>query len=91
MLVMLIVFLTSLLTKNNEKKFINEIEEITFSSKNAILNNQEVLYITNICSFKLTKDGLELIEIDKNIDIEKDILNNIGFKIKISNNLKKGK
>ena len=86
-----IVFLTSLLTKNNEKKFINEIEEITFSSKNAILNNQEVLYITNICSFKLTKDGLELIEIDKNIDIEKDILNNIGFKIKISNNLKKGK
>lgn len=86
-----IVFLTNLVTKNNEVKFVNNIEQITFASKNALLNNQEVIYITDICVFKLTNNGLKLIEVDSDIDIEKDILKYIEFKIDIDASLLKRK
>ena len=83
-----IVFLTTLVTKNNEAKFVDKVEEITFASKNALLNNQDVLYITDICVFKLTNNGLELIEVDNDVDINNDILKYIEFDVKVSNCLK---
>ena len=70
------------------KKFVSKVEQITFSAKEAIKNNQEVLYITERCVFKLTSEGLELIEIAPGINLEKDILNNMDFKPLISSNLK---
>ena len=79
-----IVFMSSLLTKNNEPKFKNKIDQITFASINAINNNIEVLYITDVATFKLTKKGLELIEVNKDINIEKDILNKMEFKPEIN-------
>ena len=66
------------------KKFINQVEHVTFSGKYAMMKNQPVLYITERCVFSLTKEGLELIEIAPGIDIEKDILRQMGFKPIIS-------
>jgi propionate CoA-transferase len=62
------------------KKFINQVEHITFSGKYAVMKNQPVLYITERCVFSLNKDGMELIEIAPGIDIEKDILPWMDFK-----------
>ena len=39
-----------------------------------------MLYITERCVFRLTKDGLELTEIAPGIDLEKDILTKMDFK-----------
>ena len=75
-----IVFMTSLLTKNNEPKFKNKIDQITFASINAINNNVEVLYITDVATFKLTTKGLKIIETKDNINIEKEILDKMEFK-----------
>lgn len=69
------------------KKFINQVKEITFNGKDAIARGQEVYYITERAVFKLTSQGLELIEIAEGIDIE-DILDNLEFKPIISKNLK---
>lgn len=75
-----LVFMTEFLTKDNKYKFRKEIDQITFASINAINDNIEVLYITSICVFKLTKDGIMLIEVNDNIDIEKDILDKMEFR-----------
>ncbi|MGZ3535975.1 MAG: acyl CoA:acetate/3-ketoacid CoA transferase, partial [Thermodesulfobacteriota bacterium] len=62
------------------KKFIHQVEHVTFSGKYAIMKNQPVLYITERCVFSLTKEGMELIEVAPGIDIEKDILSLMDFK-----------
>jgi propionate CoA-transferase len=62
------------------KKFINQVEHITFSGKYAVMKNQPVLYVTERCVFSLTKDGMELIEIAPGIDVKKDILPWMDFK-----------
>lgn len=78
----------NILTEGKSKKFIEEVEQITFSSKTANLNNQPVYYVTERAVFKLSKNGLELIEIAPGVDLEKDILDNMEFRPIISSELK---
>ncbi|MHA4990600.1 acyl CoA:acetate/3-ketoacid CoA transferase [Cetobacterium somerae] len=78
----------NILTEGKSKKFIKEVEQITFSSKTANLNNQPVYYVTERAVFKLSKNGLELIEIAPGVDLEKDILDNMEFRPIISSELK---
>ncbi len=79
-----------LIIKNEgkKKKFVNSVQQITFSAKQAIINKQEILYVTERCVFQLTKDGIMLTEIAPGIDLNKDILNNMDFKPLISSQLK---
>lgn len=77
-----------ILTEGKSKKFIKEVEQITFSSKTANLNDQPVYYVTERAVFKLNKNGLELIEIAPGIDLEKDILANMEFSPLISSEVK---
>jgi propionate CoA-transferase len=60
-------------------KFLDNVEQRTFSGEYAAGAGQPVLYVTERCVFQLTPDGLELIEIAPWIDLEKDILAHIGF------------
>lgn len=70
------------------KKFVKNVQQITFSGKVAYDSNQEVWYVTERAVFKLVKDGLELVEIAPGIDLQKDILDQMEFKPIISENLK---
>jgi propionate CoA-transferase len=63
----------------NDKKFINEVEHRTFSGPHAAENDKDVLYVTERCVFRLTREGLELIEIAPGIDIKHDILDRMDF------------
>ena len=60
-------------------KFIDRVGQITFSGKYAAEREQEVLYITERCVFKLGDCGLELTEVAPGIDIERDILSKMPF------------
>ena len=62
------------------RKFVNKVEHVTFSGDVARKTGKSVLYITERCVFRLTKDGLELTEIAPGIDLEKDILGKMDFK-----------
>ncbi|MVB09402.1 Caffeate CoA-transferase [Caprobacter fermentans] len=63
-----------IVTEGKSMKFCEQVEQITFSAKTAIANNQPVMYITERAVFRLTKDGLMLCEAAPGIDVENDIL-----------------
>jgi len=71
------------------KKFVKNVEQITFNGKQAIKKRQEVIFITERGVFKFTKKGMELLEVAPGIDIKEDILANAEFDITISDKLKK--
>ncbi len=79
----------NIINEGSVKKFIKDVEHITFSGKVASKTKKIVLYITERAVFKLTSKGLELIEIAPGIDVEKDILSHMDFKPIISTDLKK--
>jgi len=56
------------------RKFIKQVEQITFNGRLAATKEKPVYFITERCVFKLRFGGLELIEVAPGIDIEKDIL-----------------
>lgn len=61
------------------KKFVKEVEHVTFSGEYARKFNQEILYVTERAVFNLSKEGLELIEYAPGIDIEKDVISQMEF------------
>ena len=62
------------------KKFVTQVEHVTFSGDVARRSGKVVLYVTERCVFRLTMDGLELIEIAPGIDLGRDILAKMDFK-----------
>lgn len=74
--------------EGTNKKFLKEVEQVTFSGKYAQSVEQPVLYVTERAVFKLTPKGLELTEIAPGIDLEKDVLALMDFKPIISPDLK---
>jgi len=69
-------------------KFVDEVYKIVFSGRFARMNNKEVFYVTERAVFKLTDEGLELIEVAPGIDIDKDIISKMEFEPKVSSKLK---
>ena len=69
-----------IIKEGKTKKFMKNVEQITFSADLAKNNNKKVLYITERAVFELRKEGLTLIEIANGVDLEKDILANMEFK-----------
>lgn len=70
------------------RKFVERVEQITFSGPYAVSRGQSVHYITERAVFRLTADGLELIEIAPGIDLEHDVLALISFRPQISPQLR---
>jgi len=56
-------------------KFVDKVDKITFNAGEALKAGKQVFYVTAVGVFKLTQEGLELIQRMPGIDIEKDIVN----------------
>jgi propionate CoA-transferase len=69
-----------ILNEGKVRKFVDEVEHRTFSGSYAVQRNQPVLYVTERCVFKLTREGLELIEVAPGIDIDREILAQMEFR-----------
>ena len=72
----------------NDMKYVKNVQQITFSGEYAVKSGQEVMYISERAVFKLTPDGLMLVEIAPGVDLEKDILQKMEFKPLVSKDLK---
>jgi propionate CoA-transferase len=69
-----------IIQEGRARKFVQNVEQITFSGPYASRRSQPVIYVTERCVFQLTPGGLELIEVAPGIDIERDILPHMDFK-----------
>lgn len=69
-------------------KFVEVVEQRTFSGEHAFKSGQPVLYVTERCVFRLIATGLELSEIAPGVDLERDILSQMAFRPAISPALK---
>ena len=65
--------------EGREKKFIDHVEQITFSGAYANKTGQPVLYITERAVFELRADGVYLTEVAPGIDIQTQIIDLMGF------------
>lgn len=68
-------------TSPGKPKFIEQVEEITFSGREALKQGQQVFYITHVGAFQLTERGMELIYVVPGVDVQKDILDVCPMKI----------
>ncbi len=71
--------LLSIRKEGQYRKFVHSVGHRSFSGARALQDRQPVLYVTERCVFRLTPDGLELIETAPGIDIRRDILPNMDF------------
>ena len=69
-----------IVNEGKSRKFIEKVEQVTFSGSFAGENGQPVLYVTERCVFSRTAEGVELIEVAPGIDIDRDILAHMGFR-----------
>jgi propionate CoA-transferase len=60
-------------------KFVERLGQVTFSGPLAAEREQDVLYVTERCVFRLTPAGLELAEVAPGINVERDILARLPF------------
>lgn len=70
------------------KKFIEKVEQVTFSGKYARSIKQPVLYITERAVFELKPEGLVLTEIAPGVDLQRDVLQQLDCKVKVAADLK---
>ncbi|WP_425059474.1 Caffeate CoA-transferase [Sporomusa carbonis] len=78
----------TILNEGKAKKFLQHVEQITFSGKYAQSVNQPVKYITERAVFELTPEGMMLTEIAPGVDLQKDILALMDFEPIVSPDLK---
>lgn len=78
----------TIVQEGRSKKFLDQVEQITFSGEYARKIKQPVMYITERAVFKLTDKGMVLTEIAPGVDIEKDVLALMDFKPIVAKDLK---
>ncbi len=70
-------------------KFLEEVEQISFSGEYAVKENQDILYVTERAVFELNSEGIKLTEIAPGVDLEEDVLEQMEFEPQIADDLQR--
>jgi propionate CoA-transferase len=61
------------------KKFVEQVEHVTFSGEYALEKKQPVLYVTERCVLELTEAGMALVEVAPGVELKEHILDQMEF------------
>lgn len=75
---------TQIIREGRSPKFVAELQQTSYNGPYGRENGQEVVYVTERAVFQGGHDGLELIEIAQGVDLERDVLAQMGFRPRIS-------
>lgn len=78
----------NIVEEGQKLKFVDAVQQITFSAGYALKHGQPVMFITERAVFRLEKDGLHLIEIAPGIEPARDILPFMEFEPVIDSGLR---
>jgi propionate CoA-transferase len=73
--------------EGKSRKFVSEVEQVSFSGRRAREMKQEVTYVTERCVLKLLPAGLTLTEIAPGIDLKHDVLGQSDIPLQVSPDL----
>jgi propionate CoA-transferase len=74
-------------TEGSLRKFVPKVREISFNGGLARERGQEVRYITERAVFALEDGGLVLTEVAPGIDVERQVLSQMGFRPRVADDL----
>jgi acyl CoA:acetate/3-ketoacid CoA transferase len=63
------------------RKFVQQVEHVTLSGRRVRHMGREAMFITERCVMRLDPDGLTIVEIAPGIDLERDVLEQVGFSL----------
>ncbi|MBL8571384.1 MAG: 3-oxoacid CoA-transferase [Phreatobacter sp.] len=69
-------------------KLVEKVMQVTYSGRYGAARGQRTLYVTERAVFRLSEQGVELIEIAPGIDVERDVIGRMGFRPFVSPQLK---
>ncbi|HUS81497.1 MAG TPA: acyl CoA:acetate/3-ketoacid CoA transferase [Armatimonadota bacterium] len=68
-----------ILQEGKHRKFVQQVEHVTFSGEYAAEKGQRVLYVTERAAFELRDGGLTLTEVAPGVDVEAQVLGQMDF------------
>ncbi len=78
----------NIVQEGKHKKFVPEVEHVTFSGEYAAEKGTEVLYVTERAVFRLQNGRMTIIEIAPGVDLQTQVLDQADFEINVSSDLK---
>jgi propionate CoA-transferase len=70
------------------EKWVPQVQQLTFNGQYALERGQQVLFVTDRAVFKLTPNGIMLVEIAPGMEVDTHIRPRIGFPILVAPDLK---
>jgi acyl CoA:acetate/3-ketoacid CoA transferase len=70
------------------KKLVNDVEQVSFSGRRAVAQGQEIVYVTERCVLRLEPEGITVLEIAPGVDLQRDVLAQSEFPLRVAGNLK---
>ena len=73
-----------ILREGKHPKLVERVQQLTFNAARAFAKGQEVVYVTERAVFRLTADGLTLVEVAPGVDVERDIRARMGCPLRVA-------
>ncbi|GAB2445273.1 propionate CoA-transferase [Nocardioides hungaricus] len=73
--------------EGRHRKFVDRVEQVTFSAEQAHLRGQRVIYVTERAVFELGAEGLRLIEVAPGVDVRRDVLDQVPGDVEVAEDL----